>query len=382
MRTVPAAITATRRFEPTGRDTAAAVGNAGVEAVATVTMILWIEATCGELMAPYLEAGEAGVGVRVAVDHTGPAFAGRPVEVHARASGAEGRRVAFAVRLEQDGREVMTGEHVRAVVDLARFLDGRVGNAESAVGLSIDAAMGSTVDGPAHPATSPAEPPTDSSPDPPADISTVSPADLPARPPVTFFFDVHSPWSYLASTLIGPLAGRHGAPIVWRPVHLANLMERIGGMRPLDQTPARVAWYRQDIADRMARHGLAYDPHPDYPLRPSRALRSCVYAAEQGCSGAFVTAVMRGYWFERQDISNLAVLQAMADTAGLGPRPVADIVEDGRYKAAVASNTDDAVARGVFGVPTFLFDGKLFFGSDRMDLLDAALSRQFPLLLQ
>ena len=381
MRTVPTAITATRRFEPTGRDTAAAVGNAGVEAVATVAMILWIEATCGELMAPYLEAGEAGVGVRVAVDHTGPAFAGHPVEVHARVSGAEGRRVAFAVRLEQDGREVMTGEHVRAVVDLARFLDGRAGNAESAAGLSIDAAMGSTVDGPARPATSPAEPPIDSSanppidssPDPLAGISTASPAGPPARPPVTFFFDVHSPWSYLASTLIGPLAGRHGAPIVWRPVHLANLVVRIGGMRPLDQTPARVAWYRQDIADRMAWHGLAYDPHPDYPLRPSRALRSCVYAAEQGRAGAFVTAVMRGYWFEKKDISNLAVLQAMADAAGLGPRSIADIVEDGRYRSAVAGNTDDAVARGVFGVPSFFFDGKLFFGSDRMDLLDAAL---------
>ena len=371
MHTVPAAITATRRFEPTGRDTAAAVGNAGVEAVATVAMILWIEATCGELMAPYLEAGEAGVGVRVAVDHTGPAFAGRAVEVHARVSGVEGRRVAFAVRLEQDGREVMTGEHVRAVVDLARFLDGRAGSVESAAGMSIDAAMGSAVDGPVRPATSPTEPPIDSSPDPATGISTASPAD----PPVTFFFDVHSPWSYLASAIIGPLARRHGAPIVWRPIHLANLMERIGGMRPLDQTPARVAWYRQDIADRMARHGVAYDPHPDYPLRPSRALRSCVYAAEQGCADAFVTAVMRGYWFERKDISNLAVLQAIADAAGLGPRPVADIVEDGRYKAAVAANTDDAIARGVFGVPTFLFDGKLFFGSDRMDLLDAALSR-------
>ena len=68
-------------------------------------MILWIEATCGELMVPYLESGEAGVGTRVAVDHTGPAFAGRPVEVHARVSGVEGRRAAFAVRLEQDGRE-------------------------------------------------------------------------------------------------------------------------------------------------------------------------------------------------------------------------------------------------------------------------------------
>ena len=344
MRTVPRDIAITKHFHPTTRDTAAAVGNAGVEAVATVALILWVEATCGELMTPYFEEGEAGVGIRVAVDHTGPAFAGRPVEVHAAVSGVAGRKVAFAVRLEQDGREVMTGEHVRAVVDLARFLDGR----------AVRAGRGES---PA--AVAPREPP----------------AEAPARPVVTFFFDVHSPWSYLASTLIGPLALRHGATIVWRPVHLANLMDRIGGMRPLEQTPARVAWYRQDIADRMARHGLAYDPHPGYPLRPSRALRSCVYAAERGCADAFTRAVMRGYWFEKRDISDLAVLQSMADDAGLGPRSVAEIVEDGRYKAAVVANTDAAVARGVFGVPSFLFDGKLFFGSDRMDLLDAALGR-------
>ena len=123
MRTVPHGIAATNRFDPTVGDTAAAVGNTGVEAVATVALILWVEATCGELIAPWLEEGEAGVGFRVAVDHTGPAFAGRPVEVHARVSGVDGRKVTFAVRLEQDGREVMVGEHVRVVVDLARFLD-------------------------------------------------------------------------------------------------------------------------------------------------------------------------------------------------------------------------------------------------------------------
>ena len=349
MRTIPRGITATNRFDPTSRDTAAAVGNAGVDAVATVALILWIEATCGELMAPYLEAGEAGVGFRVAVDHTGAAFAGRPVEVQARVSGVEGRKVTFSVRLEQDGREVMTGEHVRAVVELTRFLGGR---AECA--------------GPA--AESSAEPPGEPS----IGSSGVPPTESPAKPPVTFFFDVHSPWSYLASVLIVPLARRHDAPIVWRPLHLANLMERIGGMRPLEQSPARIAWYRQDIADRMTRHGLAYDPHPDYPLRPSRALRSCVYAAEQGCADIFVRAVMRGYWFEKKDISDLAVLQAMADEVGLGPRLIVEIVADERYKAAVAGNTDDAITSGVFGVPSFLFAGKLFFGSDRLDLLDAA----------
>ena len=389
MRTVPHGIAATKRFHPTSRDSAAAVGNAGVEAVATVAMILWIEATCGELMAPYLEPGEASVGTRVAVDHTGPAFAGRPVEVHARVIGVEGRRIAFAVHLEQDAREVMTGEHVRAAVDLSRFMGGRGHGAGPVAGSPAAAATDrpadrqsgrparAPVDPRAHAAAdSSKEPRNDPSPGGPADPPAASPAVPRDRPPVTFFFDVHSPWSYLASNLIGPLALRHGVSIHWQPIHLANLMDRIGGMRPLDQNPARIAWYRQDLADRMAQHGLPYDPHPDYPLRPSRALRTCVYADERGCADAFVRTVMRGYWSEQRDISDLAVLQAMADEVGLRPRSVADIVADERYKAAVVANTDDAIARGVFGVPSFILEGKLFFGSDRMDRLDAALGRR------
>ena len=368
MRTVPRGIAATNRFDATDTDTAAEVGNPGVEAVATVALVLWIEATCGELMAPYLDEGEAGVGVRVAVDHTGPAFAGRPVEVHARVSGVDRRQVTFSVRLMQDGRYVMTGEHVRAAVDLARFLGTRT---EKAIPPAEPGTKSGTVPITESVAESAANPITESVTKPVTESAT----KLATRPPVTFYFDVHSPWSYLASVLIGPLARRHDARIEWRPLHLANLMDRIDGLRPLEQTPARVAWYEQDIADRMAQHGVPYDPHPDYPLRPSRALRSCVHAAERGCADAFVRAVMRGYWFEKRDISSLAVLQAMADEAGLGPRPIAEIVSDGSCNAAVARNTDDAIARGVFGVPSFLFDGKLFFGSDRMDLLDLALGR-------
>jgi len=224
MRRVPIGITRRQSFDATAKDTAAAVGNVGVEAVATVTMILWVEATCGTLILPYAEEHEATVGYRVAVDHTGPAFAGRPVDVSAEVIAIEGRKVTFRVVLEQDGREVMRGEHVRAVIDLRRFLDGR-GEA----------------------------------------------AERPELPPVTFWFDVHSPWSYLASHRIGALARRHNAPVLWRPLHLPNLMERVDGMRPLEQSPARVAWYLKDLEDRIAEAGLPYAPHPAYPLRPSRA---------------------------------------------------------------------------------------------------------------
>lgn len=331
MLNVPTGITTRRSFDATAADTAAAVGNVGVEVVATVTMILWVEATCGSLITPCFEDGEGSVGFRVAVDHTGPAFAGRPVDVFAEVTAVPGRKVTFAVRLEQDGREVMVGEHVRAIVDLERLLDGKA-----------------------------------------------AARDVTERPPVTFWFDVHSPWAYLASTRIGALTRRYHAPLIWKPLHLANLMDQIEGMRPMEQSPARIAWYEQDVVDRMSQHGLAYDPHPEYPLRPSRALRACVYAAEQGRADAFVQAVMRGYWAEQHDISDPVVLQAMADQSGVGPRPIAEIVEDPVYKKTIVDNTAAAVAQGLFGVPSMQFEGKLYFGADHLDLLETALARWKP----
>ncbi len=328
---VPLGIATRRSFDPTSEHTAAAVGNVGVEVVSTVTMILWVEATCGSLITPYFEEGEGSVGFRIAVDHTGPAFAGRPIDVSAEVTGVKGRKVTFIVRLEQEGRDVMAGEHMRAIVDLSRLLDGQTRARE-----------------------------------------------VEARPPVTFWFDVHSPWSYLASTRIGGLTRGHHAPLIWKPLHLANLMERVDGMRPLEQTPARVAWYERDVIDRMAQHGLAYDPHPDYPLRPSRALRACVYASEQGRADAFVQAVMRAYWAQQRDISDLDVLQDLADQSGVGPRLIAEIAADPTYKKAVEENTQVAVDAGLFGVPSMTFDGKLFFGADHLDLLDATLARWVP----
>ena len=328
MRSVPIGISRRQSFTPGPGDSAAAVGNVGVEVVSTVTLVLWVEATCGPLLHPYFEGGEAAVGTRVALDHVGPAFAGRPLDVDVEVVATAGRKVTFRVRVTQEGRDVMTGEHVRAIVDLERLLAGRAQQRE-----------------------------------------------CPALPPVTFWFDVHSPWSYLASFRIGPIARRHNAPVLWRPLHLPNLMERIGGMRPLEQNPARVAWYEQDVRDRMEQAGLAYAPHPDYPLRPSRAQRACLYAAQQGCADAFVQAVMRGYWAQGADISDIAVLQAMADAAGLGPRPMAEVVEDAALKQQVTDNTQEAADGGVFGVPSFVFGGKLYFGCDHLDLLEAALAR-------
>lgn len=330
MRRLTTGLCRVRHFTPDAGDTAAAVGNAGVDVAATVTLILWMEEVCGDLLHEALEDGEASVGDRVAVDHTGPARTARPVAVEARVAAVEDRRITFAVAARQDGREVMTGEHHRVVVCLDRFLEGA-----SREGSGSPSAAGERV---------------------------------------SFWFDVISPWSYFASLTIGRLARRRSVGVDWRPLHLGNLMTAVDGMRPMEQNPRRRAWYLQDIEDRMAAAGLPYHPHADQPMRPSRALRCMAHAADSGLAEPFVAQVMRAYWAEGADITDPDVLQEMADRVGLGPRSMADIATDPHYREVIAANTREAAEAGLFGVPTFIFRDKLYFGSDRMDMLDAAMA--------
>ena len=192
---------------------------------------------------------------------------------------------------------------------------------------------------------------------------------------LTFWFDVHSPWVYLAAHRIGDLARKHGRELLWRPLHLPRLLDAIGGVKPLEATPARVAWFRQDILDHAELLGLPLRYHPGYPLRNSRALRACLHAADQGKAEAFVTRLLRAYWAEEGDITDLALLARWGEEAGLDGAAVSAAAQSETMKERLDANTAEAIARGVFGVPTVDTGHKLYFGNDRLELLDLHLSR-------
>jgi 2-hydroxychromene-2-carboxylate isomerase len=193
---------------------------------------------------------------------------------------------------------------------------------------------------------------------------------------LTFWFDVHSPWVYLASPRIGPIARKHGLDLVWRPIHLPRLLDQIGGIKPLEATPARVAWFRQDIRDFAELQGMPLSPHPQFPLRNSRALRACQYAADQGKAEAFVIRLTRAYWAEHGDITDLDLLAQWGAECGLDGEAVKAAAVSDDYKQRIDDNTQAAIARGVFGVPTIDTGTKLYFGNDRIELLDTHLTRQ------
>lgn len=192
---------------------------------------------------------------------------------------------------------------------------------------------------------------------------------------LTFWFDVHSPWVYLASFRVGDLARKHGLPLRWRPLHLPRLLDEIGGVKPLEAAPARVAWFRQDILDHAELLGVPLRYHPNYPLRNSRALRACLLADEEGRAEGFVRRVLKCYWGEEADITDLDQLSRWGAEAGLDPQAVKAAAVSEAYKRKLDDNTSEAIARGVFGVPTVDTGSRLYFGNDRLDLLDNHISR-------
>jgi 2-hydroxychromene-2-carboxylate isomerase len=193
---------------------------------------------------------------------------------------------------------------------------------------------------------------------------------------LTFWFDVHSPWCYLASVRIQALASKHDLCLKWRPLHLPRLIASIDGRRPLEENAAFVAWYLADLQDWAKEYGINIKYHPNYPLRNSRALRLCLYAADEGHAHELVPRVMRAYWSEEADITDPAFLARLAEEAGLNATKAREATRSESMKRRIDANTTEAIGRGVFGVPTVDIGDKLYFGNDRLDMLDRHLARR------
>jgi fluoroacetyl-CoA thioesterase len=111
-----------RTLVPPAADTAAALGNTGVEVISTPAIIGYLEMTSHLLIQPLFEQGEASVGTEVSIRHLAAAFPGIEMACEAEVESVRGRRIRLKVRASQAGKVIMDGHHERAVVDLARFM--------------------------------------------------------------------------------------------------------------------------------------------------------------------------------------------------------------------------------------------------------------------
>jgi 2-hydroxychromene-2-carboxylate isomerase len=181
---------------------------------------------------------------------------------------------------------------------------------------------------------------------------------------ITFWFDPVSPFAYLAFEHLPEALEGCSYAVTYRPVLFAGMLAHWGQKGPAEIEPKR-AWTFRHVAWWAHERGIAIDTpsvHPFNPLLLLRLMTAC------GPNRRVVEAVMRHVWIGGDDAADAARVAALAQ--GLAPaRDPASAEVKGELRAA----TDEAIARGVFGVPTFELDGRLFWGVDALPMLRAAL---------
>ena len=191
---------------------------------------------------------------------------------------------------------------------------------------------------------------------------------------VEFFFDFGSPTTYLAYTQLPRLVADAGGELVWRPMLLGGVFKATGNASPVN-IPAKGRWMGQDLARYARRYGVPFAFNPAFPINTLTLMRGAVGMQMRHPDDfpRYVEAIFRAMWAQPANLGDPAVLAATLDAAGFDAARFTALVADPEVKAKLIANTEEAVARGVFGAPTFFVGEMMQFGQDRLEFVREAL---------
>lgn len=200
------------------------------------------------------------------------------------------------------------------------------------------------------------------------------------QPRIELFFDVTSPWTWLGVHNLVPLAQRMGEEIAWRPILVGGVFNAANqSVYAARANPVAVkeAYYAKDLKDWARLAGLTIRfPSPDHPVNAVLVMRCCVAMQARGKIQPFAFAAFDALWARWRDLTDPAVLAEFIAAAGEDPDTVLAEASSPAVKAALRANTEELVARGGFGSPTIFVDRTdMYFGNDRLPLVEAALRR-------
>ena len=193
---------------------------------------------------------------------------------------------------------------------------------------------------------------------------------------VDFYFDFSSPFAYLGATQIEAVAKRTGATLTWKPMFLGGVFKAVE--TPLVPFFKLSEQKRKYIAQDMQRWAKWWDVSfnfpSQFPVMTVKPLRICLTLDEPS---PFIHRVFSAYWSEGQDISTDDVLRQCCKDIDLDPEFISR-ASDPEVKAMLKAATQEAITNGVFGAPTSIVNGHLFWGQDRLDMVEKALKGWVP----
>jgi len=190
---------------------------------------------------------------------------------------------------------------------------------------------------------------------------------------VEFLFDVGSPASYVAFRRLPAIAERTGATIDWQPFLLGGVFKATGNHSPAE-IPAKGAWTSVDLARFAKRHGVPFARNPFFPINTLHLMRGAAGLQGDPRFMAYLDAVFDAMWKDPKNLGDPAEMPPVLARAGLGGDEFMALISSDETKARLKATTENAVARGAFGAPTFFVGDEMFFGQDRLDWVEEALA--------
>jgi len=192
-----------------------------------------------------------------------------------------------------------------------------------------------------------------------------------------FFYDCSSPWTYLAFTKIEDLARRYDAALIWRPILVGGLFNTVNPSvyeSRAKPVPVKSRYYVKDLRDWARFYGLKIGNPTVFPVNSVKAMRGAFVANEHRVIVRYSRRVFESYWGEDKDISQDDVLREIVRETGLDEKEFFTKIASDEYKAMLRDNVEELIARGGFGSPTMFVDGSMFFGNDRLPLVEYELA--------
>ena len=194
---------------------------------------------------------------------------------------------------------------------------------------------------------------------------------------IDYYMTHSSPWTYMGHDRLAAIAKAAGATINVKPADYGKVFPASGGL-PLKQRPLQRQAYRMMELKRWRAHlGLPFNLEPKFfPFEGTAASLLTVAAVSQGTDAAMLlsSAILRGCWEEEKNMADIDALVATADSVGLNGAELVALSKLPETAAAFERNSQEAIAAQVFGAPTYIYQGELYWGQDRLDFLQRALN--------
>ncbi|TAK40848.1 MAG: 2-hydroxychromene-2-carboxylate isomerase [Betaproteobacteria bacterium] len=190
-----------------------------------------------------------------------------------------------------------------------------------------------------------------------------------------FWFDLGSPAAYLAWKRLPKFLARTGAGVAYKPMLLGGVFKAQGNASPVT-IPAKGKWLFGDLARYARRDGVPLGYPPGFPINTLTLMRAAIGLQLRRPERflPYVGAMFDAIFGQARDLRDEKVVAEVLSKAGFDPAEISALAADPEVKQALIRNTEEAVARGVFGAPTFFVGDQMFWGQDRMDFVAEALA--------